>query len=270
MAAVNRHNGGFAPAYGADKLTKAVSARFCEVFEAEVEVHFVASGTAANAVSMAATARPGGLVFCSSEAHINLDEWGATEFFTGGMKLVPMPCAAGLVAAETLRAALARYLEGGRFGQPVALSLTQASECGTVYGIDHLRALTGIARAAGLTTHMDGARFGNAVAALGVAPAEITWKSGIDILSFGGTKNGCLGAEAVVVFNPRRCRDLPAIRQRAGHVMSKARFVAAQFEGYFEDGNWLATARHANGMATRLREGILGCSAARLSFSSGP
>jgi threonine aldolase len=268
MAAIARHNDGFAAAYGDDAVTKAVTQRFCELFETEVEVHFVASGTAANAMSMAAVARPGGLVFCTEESHVNGSELGATEFFTGGMKLLPVAAEAGLMIPEALATMLQRFPPAGRSGRPVALTLTQATESGTVYQLNHLRALTGMARAADLTIHMDGARFGNGVAAIGASPAEITWKSGVDLLSFGGTKNGCLGAEAVVVFSPGKFPDLPALRQRAGHVISKARFVAAQFEGYLADGNWLSTARHANAMSTLLREGISRSNAARLGWDS--
>lgn len=268
MAAIARHNGGFAPAYGIDAVSEAVTRRFCEVFETEVEVHWVASGTAANAMSMAAVARPGGLVFCTGEAHVNGSELGATEFFTGGMKLMPVAAEAGLMVPDALAEMLKRFPLGGRSGNPVALTLTQATESGTVYDLDRLRALTGMARSAGLTIHMDGARFGNGVAALGASPAEITWKSGVDLLSFGGTKNGCLGAEAVIVFNPGRYPDLAALRQRSGHVVSKARFIAAQFEGYLADDNWLTTARHANAMSTLLRDGISRSNSARLGWDS--
>lgn len=254
MAAVARHNGGYAPGYGGDPLTAKVNAMFAELFEREVEVFFVGTGTAANGISMAATGRPGGLVFATTEAHIQNDEFGATEFYSGGMKIIPVANTAGVMDATALEATIKRF--GGRFGLPTTLSLTNATECGTVYEPAQVAELTALARAHGLHTHMDGARFGNAVAALGVSPAEVTWKAGIDILSFGGTKNGCMAAEAIIVFEPGRYPNLQAIRQRAGHTASKARFIAAQFEGYLTDGNWLATARHANTMAQRLSEGL--------------
>lgn len=266
MAALARHKDGFVPAYGADMLTKAIGEKFCEVFEKDVAVYFVGSGTAANAISMAAGARPGGLIFCSADAHLYNDEMGASEFFTGGMKLIPLPAHSGLIGPETLAEGLARFPADRRAGVPATLSLTQASELGTVYGVEQIGELAGMARARGMAVHMDGARFANAVAALGASPAEITWKAGVDILSFGGTKNGCWAAEAIVVFAPERFGDLGAIRQRAGHTASKARFVAAQFEGYFEDGGWLTTARHANAMARRLAEGIRASSTARLGW----
>jgi len=254
LAAVQRHNSGFSPGYGNDPLTAAVGRRFSEVFERDVEIFFVGTGTAANAVSMAAAGRPGGLVFASTEAHIHNDEFGATEFYTGGMKIIPVANRAGIIDPAALQAAIGRY--GGRFGLPTVLSLTNATECGTVYSPAQVAELAEIGKTNGLTVHMDGARFANAVAALDASPADITWKAGVDILSFGGTKNGCMMAEAVLVFDPGRFPNLAAIRQRAGHTASKARFIAAQFEGYFEDGNWLKTASHANDMAARLGAGL--------------
>lgn len=254
MAAVQRHNGGFAPGYGSDPLTEAVGQRFSEIFERKVEIFFVGTGTAANALSMAAAGRPGGLVFATTEAHIQNDEFGATEFYSGGMKIIPVANAAGIMDPAALSATIARF--GGRFGIPTVLSLTNATECGTVYTPAQVAELAAIGKQNNLTVHMDGARFGNAVAALGVSPAEVTWKAGIDILSFGGTKNGCMMAEAIVVFEPGKFPNLPALRQRAGHTASKARFIAAQFEGYFEDNGWLSTAAHANAMSTRLARGL--------------
>ncbi|HQZ12406.1 MAG TPA: beta-eliminating lyase-related protein [Devosia sp.] len=262
MDALQRANGGFAPAYGNDPLTASVTRRFSEIFEREVEVHFIATGTGANAVCMAATARPGGLVFCSAEAHIHSDEYNAAEFFTG-MKLMPLASDNGLLIPETLEAAVAKV---ARSGPPTTLSLTNASELGTVYRPDRIAALGAIAKARGMLVHIDGARFGNAVAATGASPAELTWKSGADLMSFGGTKNGCFGAEAIIVFEPGRFPDIGILRQRAGHGMSKTRFMAAQFEGYFADGAWLKTAAHANRMTARLADGIAKSNAARLPF----
>lgn len=266
MAAIRRHNDGFAPAYGDDAVTGAVARRFSEMFEREVAVFFVGSGTAANALSMAAASRPGGLIFCSQNAHLYHDEMGASEFFTGGMKLVPVRARNGLIAPEALAEALARFPNGSRTGVPAILSLTQASELGTVYQAGQVGVLAEMARRSGMAVHMDGARFANAVAALGAAPAELTWQAGVDIMSFGGTKNGCWAADAIVVFSPERLGDVATLRQRAGHAMSKARFAAAQFEGYLEDGNWLKTARHANAMARRLADGIARSRAARLGW----
>lgn len=268
MAALGRANDGFAPAYGNDALTQRVTARFAALFEREVEVWFTATGTASNSLGLAALSRPGGLVLCSSEAHITTDEWGATEFQSGGMKLIALPQVAGKLQPQDVVDALGRYPAAGRFGTPVALSLTNATELGTVYRPAEIAALTAPARAAGLAVHLDGARFGNAVVATGASPADLTWRSGVDLMSFGGTKNGCWAAEAIVVFAPDRMRDLAARRQRAGQTFSKARFVAAQFEAYLDDGNWLRWARHANAMAERLRAGLRASNRARLGWES--
>lgn len=256
MAALAEANVGFAPAYGGDPLSVRATAMFSEIFEREVDVWFVATGTAANSIGLASLARPGGIVLCSGEAHLNVDEFGATEFQSGGMKLVALEHEAGKLRAETVERALLRYPEGGRFGQPVALSLTNATELGTVYSPAEIAALTAPARSAGLAIHMDGARFGNAVAASNATPADLTWRSGVDMLSFGGTKNGCIAAEAIVVFSPEKLHDLGIRRQRAGHTFSKSRFIAAQFAGYLGDGRWLERARHANRMADRMRAGL--------------
>lgn len=254
--AMIRHNTGAAPAYGTDPLTERVTARFREIFEHDVTVLFTATGTGANVLSMAGCARPAGLVMTSGTAHILCDEWGAAEFHTNGMKLVPVATRHGKIAAGDLAAEIEKHPEGSRFGVPVALSLTQASECGTVYTPAEIAALSAAAKARGMVSHMDGARFANALVHLGCTPAEMTWKAGIDILSFGATKNGCWCAEAMVVFNPDRVRDLATLRARAGHLFSKSRFVAAQFDGYFGDGHWLDLARHANAMARRLADGL--------------
>lgn len=266
MAAVARANGDFASAYGGDALTAQVTRTFCEIFETELEVHFVATGTAANSLAMMALARPGGIVFCSADAHLHNDEYNATEFLTG-MKLWTMPAVAGKLSPATLTDALATF-DTGRTGPATALSLTNATECGTVYQPGDVAALADIARARGMAVHVDGSRFGNAVAATGASPAALTWKAGVDIMSFGGTKNGCLGADAIIVFERGRFADLKTIRQRAGHVVSKARFVAAQFEGYFENGGWLATAGHANAMAARLSAGLSKSNSARRAWES--
>ncbi len=266
IEAVTRHNGGFARAYGGDEVTAAVTRTFREIFETDLDIHFVATGTAANSLSMTALTRPGGVVFCSSEAHLHNDEYNATEFLTG-MKLWPVAAPAGKMTPDTLNAAIAK-LASGRFGPPTALTLTNATECGTTYSSAEVGALAAIAKASGMAVHVDGARFGNAVAATRESPAALTWKAGVDIMSFGATKNGAMGAEAILVFNRERAADVQLIRQRAGHVVSKARFVAAQFEGYFAGGAWLAAAGHANLMAARLSAGIEKSNKARLAWTS--
>ncbi len=268
MEALQRENssGRFAAAYGGDALTAAVRRTFCEIFEREVEVFFVSSGTAANTLCLAAVARPAGVVLCTEEAHIQNDEFNATEFFTG-MKLVTVPSLHGIMQPDALRSALARLPEG-RSGPPAVLSLTNASEYGTVYGGDEIAGLSAVAKERGMRVHIDGARFANAVAATGRSPADLTWRAGVDLMSFGGTKNGCLSAEAVVIFEPGAFPDIANLRQRAGHGLSKQRFIAAQYAGHLAEGGWLRTAGHANAMAARLQAGLKRSNAARLDWET--
>ena len=263
--AVVRGNVGVAPAYGDDAVSAESALTFGRVFEAAPEVHFVATGTAANALSMAALSRPSGQVVVSDVAHLETSEFAATEFLTG-MKLLTVPTVDGRIALADLERTLAGPAGGGPSGPMVALSLTNATESGTVYRPDEIAALAGLAHEAGLAVHLDGARFANAVAATGATPAELTWKAGVDIMSFGATKNGAIGAEAILVFTPGLAPDLKVWRHRTGHVVSKARYIAAQFEACFADDAWLVAARHANQMADRLREGLRG--AARLGWQS--
>lgn len=253
------------PAYGADSITKSVESRFAEVFERDVAVFLVASGTAANALGLSTFARPGGVIFCHREAHIIVDEAGASEFFGGGVKVVGIEGEGGKLAPEALGAAMARFPDGFvHHGQPVAVSLTQITELGTAYAPVEVSALATIAKARGAAVHMDGARFAGAVAALSISPADITWRAGVDVLSFGATKNGCIAAEAVVFFDRGRARDFGFARQRAGQGFSKNWFIAAQFEAYLKDGHWLDLARHANDMGARLAGAIAKSKAARL------
>jgi len=254
------------PAYGADELTKAVERRFAELFEREVAVFLVGTGTAANALGLAAYGCPGGVVFCHAQAHILVDEAGAAEF-NGGVRLVGLAGQRGKLTPQGLTDGLARFPEGVvRHGRPVAVSLSQLSELGAAYGPDEIAALAEVARTRGIALHIDGARFAVAVAALGAKPADLTWRAGVDVLSFGGTKNGCVAAEAVVFFDPSRARDFALTRQRAGHSFSKSWFIAAQFDAYLRDGHWLELARHANAKAARLAAAIEGSAAARLAW----
>lgn len=247
---------GFAPAYGDSELDKAVTSRFSEVFEKDVEVFFVATGTAANSLALASVQRPGGAVFCQSEAHVVEDECGAPDFFSG-MRMVPVPGPEGRMDVGALRAAVAGYPQDAvHHGRAAAITLTQATEMGTAYSLDEIAALGAVARGNGIPLHMDGARFANALVELKTTPAEMTWRRGVDILSFGATKNGCWCAEAIVSFDPRASEDMPFLRKRAAQLFSKSRFVAAQFDAYLCDGLWLDLARHANAMADRLRDGL--------------
>ena len=256
LAALGRANAGFAAGYGGDPLTAAVEQRLADLFEHEVAVFLVPTGTAANALALAHLSPPWGAVLCHAEAHIATDECGAPEFFGAGLKLIGLPGEAGRLAPATVAAALAKGRGPPHAVSPSVLSLTQSTECGTVYRVDEIGALAAVAHAHGLGVHMDGARFANALASLRCSPADATWRAGIDVLSFGATKAGALAAEAVVFFDPARAAGMPSRRKRAGQLLSKHRFQAAQFEAYLADDLWLALARHANAAATRLGAGL--------------
>ncbi|MCR9219144.1 MAG: beta-eliminating lyase-related protein [Alphaproteobacteria bacterium] len=246
--------------YGADPVTQRVEARLAALFERApnaIASFPVATGTAANALILSCLAPPHGAVFCHRDAHINVDECGAPELMTGGAKLIPLEGEAAKLTPQTVADALAQGWAGVvHHVQPACLSITQATEAGAVYTPDEVAALAAVAHAHGLTLHMDGARFANALAAVGCTPAEMTWKAGVDALSFGATKNGALAAEAAVFFDPARAADFAFRRKRAGHLFSKMRFLSAQLEGYLADDLWLRNARAANAMAARLAEGL--------------
>lgn len=258
---------GFAAAYGNSDLDKKVQARFSEVFERDVAVFFVSTGTAANSLSLASVQRPGGITFCHSEAHVIEDECGAPEFFSNASRLVAVSGEFGKIDPAQLSAKIAGYPEDAvHHGRASAVTITQATEIGTVYSLPEIGEISSIARKRNLPLHMDGARFANALVALGATPAEMTWKRGVDILSFGGTKNGCWCAEAIVFFDPDQAKEMPFIRKRAAQLFSKSRFIAAQFDAYFEEELWLGLARHSNGMADHLRAGIGASNSARLAW----
>lgn len=256
LEALARANTGTATSYGADDVTARLKARLSEIFEREVEVFPVVTGTAANALALAALAPPYGAVLCHELAHVHLDECGAPEMYSGA-KLVPVGGEKAKIDPVLLRAELDKLPAGVvHHVQPAALTLTQSTELGSIYSLDEISALAAIARERGLRVHMDGARFANALAALDVSPAQASWKAGIDIMSFGATKNGAMAAEAVVVFNRALARDLSFRRKRAGHLLSKMRFLSAQLEAYLAEDLWLRLARHANAMTARLAEGL--------------
>lgn len=249
LAAAARNGG---PAYGGDALTRRVTERFCELFEREVAVFLVGSGTFANSLSLSAYARPGGIVVCHRQGHINTDEAGAAEALCG-LKLATTGGRAGKLTTEGVASVLARYPEDNvHFGRPVIVNMTQLTESGTAYTPAEVAAISALAKARGAAVHMDGSRFGNAIATLGVSPADMTWRAGVDVLSFGGTKNGCIAGEAVIFFNPADAADVGFLRQRAGHGFSKNWFIASQFDAYLNDGHWLELAGHANAMAAKL------------------
>ncbi|ABL71731.1 threonine aldolase family protein [Paracoccus denitrificans] len=258
MAALAAANEGHVTSYGGDAITRAAQDRLRELFDApEAAVHFVASGTAANALSLSLLSPGWGKVFCHADAHVQTSETGAPEFFTGGAKLVPIPGAGGKITPEALaEALLANGRDSVHAGRNAALTLTNATEWGTVYSPDEVEPLAAIACDAGLGLHMDGARFANALAGLDVAPADLTWRAGVDILSLGGTKNGCMGVEAVLIFDPARSEEFEFRRKRAGALVSKHRYLSAQILAWLEGDLWLQLARHANAMAHELALGL--------------
>ncbi len=257
MAALERVNAGSAHSYGDDPESRRLTTLARATFETDLVIHPVATGTAANALALAVLAPPFGAVYCHEIAHVNTDECGAPEFFTGGAKLLALASPDGKLSAGQLAGPVAHAREMGvHHVLPAAVSISQATEWGTVYRPDELVALADAAHAHGLHVHMDGARFANAVAHLGCTPAEASWKSGVDVLCFGATKNGALGAEAVIFFKPELARDFELRRKRSGHLWSKMRFMSAQLAASLEQDLWLRHARHANGLATRLAQGL--------------
>jgi threonine aldolase len=255
LDAIARANTGYALGYGNDDWTRAVERRLSEIFEREVAAFLVPTGTAANALALAHVAPSWGVVLCHAESHIATDECGAPEFFGGGFKLAGLTGEAGKIAPDTLKAALAGY--GGHSPHQMvaaALSITQVTEAGTIYRVDEIAALSEIAHSRSLAVHMDGARFANALIRLNATPAQMTWQAGVDVLSFGATKGGAMAAEAVVIFDPARAAFFGERRKRGGHLLSKHRFLAAQFAAFLDGGLWLDLARHANTMARELAE----------------
>ena len=258
---------GVAAAYGADAHSKAAEKRLGEVFEKDVAVFLVATGTGANALALGAIATPWSAIFCHEESHIHDDECGAPEFFTGGAKLVGISGEGGKITVAALRETLARFPRGlVKSVQPGALSLSQATEAGTVYALDEIAALTDVARHHGLATHMDGARFANSLVALGCKPADMSWRAGIDVLSFGATKNGALACEALIFFDRARAEAFAFQRKRGGHTLSKGRFLGAQMNAYLDGDLWLDLAKRANRAADRLARGLTAIPGIRLAW----
>jgi threonine aldolase len=245
------------PAYGDDDVTQRLADRFSEIFERDVAVFPVVSGTAANALALATLVPPHGAIFCHAEAHIAVDECGAPEFFSHGAKLVTIASDDAKLTPTLLRRALGRFPKGVVHNvQPAAVSIAQASERGTVYSPAEIAALSELAHEHDMKVQMDGARFANALAGLGCSAAELTWKAGVDVLSFGATKNGALTAEAVIFFKPDDAGDFEYRRKKSGHLLSKQRFLSVQLETYLRDDHWLKNARRANLLARRLAEGM--------------
>jgi threonine aldolase len=259
LQAMTEANAGHAMPYGADPWMDEVRTRLRAIFEApEAAIHLVATGTAANALALATLCQPFQTVFCSPVAHIHEDECNAPEFYTGGAKLTLVP-GGDRMTPEALQGAIAGEETRGVHGpQRGPVSITQVTERGGVYTLTEIAALSEVARAHGLPVHLDGARFANALVALNATPADMTWRAGVDVVSFGGTKNGCMGVEAVIFFDPARAWEFELRRKRGAHLFSKHRYLSAQMAAYLRDDLWLDMARRANANAARLADGLAG------------
>jgi threonine aldolase len=255
LDAIIKANEGDSTPYGNDQISTELQDKFSEIFEKEVIVFPTASGTAANALALSTMTPSFGNIYCHKLSHINMDECGAPEFYTGGGKLVTLQGIKGKITADELDKAI-----GGKgivhHTQPSSVSITQVCESGEVYQLDEIKMISEVTHNHNLHIHMDGARFANALVSLDVTPAEMTWKSGIDVLSFGATKNGCMAAEAIIFFNKDLVGNTAFLMKRAGHLLSKMRFVSAQLDAYISNDVWLRNARHANKMGKKLSEGL--------------
>ncbi|MBL8551567.1 MAG: low specificity L-threonine aldolase [Hyphomonadaceae bacterium] len=254
LEALAKANEGHALSYGDDDWTRRLEGAFRDLFGQKVAVFLTATGTAANAISLAAMAPPWGAIFCHREAHVETDEAGAPEFFSGGAKLVLIDGAHAKITPEGLEEALTRNLRGVHSVKAAALTLTQCTERGASYTAEEIARLADVAHRENIGVHVDGARFANAVAYLGATPRSLTIDAGVDVMSFGATKNGALAAEAILVFEPKRVDEIARRRKRGGHLLSKHRFVAAQMLAYLENGLWLHNAARANGLAQRIAQ----------------
>ncbi|MBR9653181.1 threonine aldolase family protein [Thalassovita aquimarina] len=256
LEAVTKANEGYRSGYGADAEMDRVREMIRDVFEApDAAVYLVATGTVANSLALATLCQPWDTIFCTPLAHIEEDECNAPEFYTGGAKLT-LVGEADKMTPEQLRATIKS--KGGSVHNPQRgpVSITQVTELGHVYSLAEIEALCSVAKEFDLPVHLDGARFANALVALGCTPAEMTWKAGVDAVSFGGTKNGCMGVEAVIFFDPKHAREFELRRKRAGHLFSKHRYLSAQMLGYLTGDLWLQTARQANDNCDRLAAGM--------------
>jgi threonine aldolase len=255
LDAILKVNNGDSAPYGNDDLSKILQEKFSKIFEKDVVVYPTASGTAANALALSALTPVFGNIYCHKLSHINTDECGAPEFYTGGAKLITVKGVNGKINPQELSKSI-----GGvgvvHHTQPSVVSITQLCETGETYELDEIKEISDTAHKHNLKMHMDGARFANALVSLGASPAEMTWKSGIDVLSFGATKNGCIAAEAIIFFKPELVGNLPFLMKRSGHLLSKMRFVSAQLDAYITGDVWLSNAKHANKMGKKLSEGL--------------
>ncbi|HMO77416.1 MAG TPA: beta-eliminating lyase-related protein [Sphingopyxis sp.] len=239
-------------AYDGDAISQSLDAAFSDLFETTCEVIWIATGTAANSIILAHFVRPWQGILCYEEAHIEVDECGAPTFYSGGAQTMPLPGRGAKIDTEALKARIAGIRRDVHQVQPAAISITNATEYGLAWRPDEVRAISEIAKAGGMKLHMDGARFANAVAFLDCAPADVTWRAGVDALSFGFTKNGAMMAEALVFFGGSGGAGVRELKKRGGHLLSKGRFVAAQIRAMLADDLWLANARAANAGAAAL------------------
>lgn len=257
LDAMRRVNDGYTYGYGAEPTMDRVRAKLREVFEApQAAVYLVPTGTTANSLALACYAQPWSAIYCSRVAHIEEDEANAPEFYSGGAKLTLIDETDGKIAPEALAQVLSTAPGGVHHAQPGIVSLTNLTERGTRYSVAELAELCAIAKRHKLPVHLDGARFANALVADGCTPAEMTWKAGVDVVSFGGTKNGLMGVEAVIFFDPSKAWEFELRRKRGGHLFSKHRFLSAQMEAYLEDDLWLDLARQANERTEQLERNL--------------
>lgn len=259
LEALARANDGYTASYGADPIMEAVTAQIRDVFEApEAAVYLVATGTAANALALACLCPPWATVYCHRNSHVEEDECAAPEFYTGGAKLTLLEGADAKIDPASFSEALSFTARAGVHNvQKGALTITNTTEAGTLYTLDEIKALTDLAHAQNCPTHLDGARFTNALVALGCTPAEMTWKAGIDAVSFGGTKNGLMGVEAIILFDPAKAWELELRRKRGAHLFSKHRYLSAQMKAYLQDDLWIKLATDANARAAHLSRGLM-------------
>ena len=265
LDALMKANEGDSAPYGNDDYSKVLQEKFSEIFEKEVIVYPTASGTAANALALSTMTPVFGNIYCHKLAHINTDECGAPEFYTGGAKLIPLTGINGKITPEELE----KNISGTgivHHTQPSSVSITQVCETGEVYELDEIKKIADVAHKHKLNMHMDGARFANALVALNCTPAEMTWKSGIDVLSFGATKNGCIAAEAIIFFKPELVGNISFLMKRAGHLLSKMRFVSVQLDAYISNDVWLKNAKQANEMGKKLSDGLVKHNSIKLAY----
>jgi threonine aldolase len=267
LASLAAVNDGTAPSYAGDDWSKRAEARLGEIFEKDVRAFLVTTGTAANGLALQAVAPPHGAIFCHAEAHVAVDECNAPEFFTGGAKMIGLHGAGGKIVPREVEQALKGFIRGEHDPKPAAVSIANATELGTVYSPAEIAAFSELIRPRGMKLHMDGARFANALVGLNCTPADLTWRAGIDVMSFGCTKNGAMLLEAVVFFDTALAEDFIYRRMRGGQLVSKSRYLGAQMLAYLEGGLWLDNARRANALATRLADGLRNVGRAKIPHS---